>query len=390
MGLAGVGSAPGARAPQVWRALIAGVIAALVAALALVVVPSGSARAAGSLLSQGKAASASSTENAGTPASAAFDGDTGTRWSSAFSDPQWVEVDLGQSASISQVVLQWETAYGKAFQIQTSTDNANWSTIYSTTTGTGGTQTLTVSGSGRYVRMYGTVRGTQYGYSLWEFQVYGTVGGGGGCGTDNAALNRPVTASSIENSGTPASAAVDGNMGTRWSTAFSDPQWLDVDLGSSQSICQVVISWEAAYGKAFQIQTSTDNTNWTTIFSTTTGTGGTQTLNVSGTGRYIRMYGTVRGTQYGYSIWEFVVHTGSGGTTSPTPTPTPTPTNGSWGGFPSSFWGNTASIPGAQNVLELQILNRTNGQYPDSQVYYSFNGHPYFLDLNTGERVRLD
>jgi hypothetical protein len=24
------------------------------------------------------------------------------------------------------------------------------------------------------VRMYGTQRATQYGYSLWEFQVYGT------------------------------------------------------------------------------------------------------------------------------------------------------------------------------------------------------------------------
>ncbi len=50
----------------------------------------------------------------------------------------------------------------------------NWTTIYSTTTGTGGTQTLSVSGTGRYLRMYGTVRGTGYGYSLWEFQVFGT------------------------------------------------------------------------------------------------------------------------------------------------------------------------------------------------------------------------
>ena len=50
-----------------------------------------------------------------------------------------------------------------------------------------------------------------------------------------------------------------------------------------------------------------DGTNWTTIYSTTTGTGGTQTLNVTGTGRYIRMYGTARATQYGYSLWEFQV-----------------------------------------------------------------------------------
>jgi hypothetical protein len=58
--------------------------------------------------------------------------------------------------------------------IQTSPDGATWTTIYSTTTGTGGTQTLSVTGSGRYVRMYGTKRATGYGYSLWEFQVYGS------------------------------------------------------------------------------------------------------------------------------------------------------------------------------------------------------------------------
>jgi hypothetical protein len=81
-------------------------------------------------------------------------------------------VDLGSVQSICQVTLDWETAYATAFQIQTSTDNSTWTTIYSTTTGTGGDQTLSVSGSGRYIRMYGTARATQWGYSLWEFQVY--------------------------------------------------------------------------------------------------------------------------------------------------------------------------------------------------------------------------
>jgi F5/8 type C domain len=129
------------------------------------------------------------------------------------------------------------------------------------------------------------------------------------CGTTNVALNKTATASSTENAGTPASAAVDGNTGTRWSSAFADPQWLEVDLGSSQTICQVGLNWETAYATAFQIQTSTDNVNWTTIYSTTTGTGGNQTLTATGTGRYIRMYGTARATQYGYSLWEFGVHT---------------------------------------------------------------------------------
>ena len=73
----------------------------------------------------------------------------------------------------------------------------------------------------------------------------------------------------------------------------------------------MTLNWETAYATAFQIQVSPDNTNWTTIYSTTTGTGGNQTLNVSGTGRYIRMYGTARATQYGYSLWEFQVNASS-------------------------------------------------------------------------------
>src|SRR5205807_4033689 len=128
----------------------------------------------------------------------------------------------------SQVVLTWEAAYATAFQIQTSADAGVWTTIYSTTTGTGGTQTLTVSGTGRYVRMYGTARATGYGYSLWEFQVYGSLDSGGGCATTNAALNKPASASSTENAGTPASAAFDGDTSPRWSSAGADPQWLQV------------------------------------------------------------------------------------------------------------------------------------------------------------------
>jgi hypothetical protein len=327
------------------------------------------AAATATLLSQGKTATASSLENSSFPASAAVDGNTGTRWSSSFSDPQWLEVDLGASATISQVVLNWEAAYATAFQIQTSTDNTNWTTIYSTTTGSGGVQTLNVSGTGRYIRMYGTARATPYGYSLWEFQVYGTSGSTNtSCNTTDAALNHPATASSLESSAYPASNAVDGNTGTRWSSSFSDPQWLQVDLGTSQTVCEVTLDWEAAYASAFQIQTSADGTNWTTIYSTTTGTGGNQTLSVNGTGRYVRMYGTARATPYGYSLWEFGVYTTTGGTTGGGGGSTGT------GAPPASFWGNTSAIPAATKVLEVAIVNQTNGQYPDSQVYWSFNG----------------
>jgi hypothetical protein len=367
-------------------AALAAVVVVLLACYTAVMAP---ANAASTLLSQGRPVTASSSENAGTPASAAVDGASGTRWASQFSDPQWLQVDLGAGATVTQVVLSWEAAYARSFQIQVSNDAASWTGVYSTTTGTGGTQTLNVTGTGRYVRVYGTARATAYGYSLWEFQVYGTIGGtGGGCGTANAAQGRPATASSAENAGTPASAAVDGNAGTRWASQFSDPQWLQVDLGTSATICQVVLSWEAAYARSFQIQVSNDAASWTGVYSTTTGTGGTQTLNVTGTGRYVRVYGTARATAYGYSLWELAVHT-TGGTTTPTPTPTPTPPD------PGSFWGDTSSIPPAGNVVMVKILNRTNGKYPDSQVYWSYNGQvhsiaeqPYFdMPVNSAGRM---
>src|SRR5579859_1601909 len=295
-----------------------------------------------------KTATSSSSEGAGYVASLAVDGNLNTRWGSAFSDPQWLQVDLGATTSICGVTIIWEAAYATAFQIQVSNDAATWTSIYSTTNGTGGTQNLTgLSGSGRYIRMNGTARATGYGYSIWEFQVFsGTsaatntptktpVGpptntpipsptSSGGCGTTNVALNKTATASSVTGANT-ASLAFDGNLGSRWESLYSDPQWIQVDLGSTMSICEVVLNWETAYGKAYQIQVSNDATNWTTIYSTTASPGGTETLTgLSGSGRYVRMYGTVRATQYGYSIWEFQVFSG---TSSATNTPTSTATN---------------------------------------------------------------
>ncbi|WP_406099141.1 discoidin domain-containing protein [Streptomyces sp. NBC_01013] len=161
------------------RAGVLAAVAGLVVSL-LAFVPSTPASAAPSLLSQGRTVTTSSQESDGTPAASAVDGDNGTRWSSAFSDPQWIKVDLGSAASVSQIALKWEAAYAKSYRIEFSTDNSTWSTAYSTTTGPGGTETLNVSGTARYVRLTGTARATQYGYSLWEFQVFGTVGGGGG------------------------------------------------------------------------------------------------------------------------------------------------------------------------------------------------------------------
>ncbi|MEU6773709.1 discoidin domain-containing protein [Streptomyces sp. NPDC046759] len=137
------------------------------------------------------------------------------------------------------------------------------------------------------------------------------------CDTADAAQGRPATASSTENTGTPASAAFDGDTSTRWSSRFSDPQWLQVDLGSVEDLCGIDLNWETAYGKDFQLQASADGQNWSTLKTVTGAGGGTASYDVSGSGRYVRIHGTARGTGYGYSLWEMAVHTTSTGTTGP-------------------------------------------------------------------------
>ncbi|GLW27813.1 discoidin domain-containing protein [Actinoplanes regularis] len=337
------------------RPYVLAAVLALLLGLTTVAVTT-AANAADTLLSQGKPATASSQEGADVGPANAFDGNDGTRWSSVFADPQWIRVDLGATATITGVVLQWEGAYGKAYQIQTSADGTTWTTIHSTTAGTGGTETLTVSGTGRYVRLYGTTRSSGYGYSLYEFKVYGSTTPAGEC-TTNAAQGRPATASSAEGADVSADKAFDGNTGTRWSSQFADPQWISVDLGATTSVCGVVLQWEGAYGKSYQIQTSSDGATWTNVYSTTNGAGGTETLNVTGSGRYVRLHGTVRASGYGYSLWEFKVLT-SGGTTTPTTPPTQDPGNFTtvW---QDNFDGTASAAPSGANWL-----TRTGTQYP--------------------------
>jgi hypothetical protein len=130
--------------------------------------------AAAANLALGKTAAAS-TSYTGFPASNVTDGNTASRWSSQFSESEWIYVDLGSVLTINRVVLRWETAYGRGYQIQVSSDASTWSDVYSTTTGGGGVDDITLASpaSGRYVRLLGTQRATLYGYSLWEFEIYG-------------------------------------------------------------------------------------------------------------------------------------------------------------------------------------------------------------------------
>jgi len=214
-----------------------------------------------------------------------------------------------------------------------------WTTVTASATLSAGQQTLTVDQDS----------------NGWNFHylsfAQGSGGGGGGtgapeyCGVNDLALDQPATASSTQDATDyPAADAVDGDPGTRWSSASSDPQWLEVDLGAKQQICSIGILWETAYASAFQLQVSNDGSTWTPIYSTTTAGGGSETFPVSVTARYVRMYGTARGTQFGYSIFEFDVY----GLTTTAPV---TGGTGSGGNGTCPWVGSTAPV--AQRVQQV-------------------------------------
>jgi hyaluronoglucosaminidase len=124
-------------------------------------------------------------------------------------------------------------------------------------------------------------------------------------GAANVALDRPAVASSIEpGTSFTADLAVDGDTATRWASGYDDASWLQVDLGTSTRLGKLVLRWEAAYGSAYQVQVSDDGSTWTTATEVTDGDGGTDTLWLDATARYVRVQGIHRATKYGYSLYE--------------------------------------------------------------------------------------
>ena len=278
------------------------------------------------VISQGRMVYASSSVANSDP-TYAIDGTRGTRWESAWgNDTEWIYVDLGKVTNFSSISLQWEGAYAKQYQIQTSNDEENWKTIYTNNNCQGGDENLNLQGSGRYVRLYMTQKAlSAYGYSLYEFQVFGTDGvtkRPENYGT-NIAENKNVQSSSlrdvwwmyddngvINQSSVLAKNAVDGDDNTYWCSGESDKQWFMVDLGRNYDIGRVVIDWNSDAGKMYDIQVSTNGTDWTTVYRQQKGYGNAvANVPMFANARYVRMYGYTRvESGSGFSIKEFKVY----------------------------------------------------------------------------------
>jgi len=206
------------------------------------------------------------------------------------------------SYSISQVDLVWSDNANNegGFKIECKTEL--------------GGQFSTIAIVGPSVKSYsnnGLAANTRYYYRVCAYNASGNsaYSNESEAFTANPLPCLSATASSLEGKGYESALAIDGKPKTCWSSAFSDPQWIYVDLGKSCNINRVRVFWEAAYASSYQIQVSNDATNWSPIYRTKTGDGHIDDLTgLSGSGRYVRMYGTSRGTGYGYSIYEFEVY----------------------------------------------------------------------------------
>jgi hypothetical protein len=117
-----------------------------------------------------------------------------------------------------------------------------------------------------------------------------------------------AVASSQESSSLGASRAIDGNFGTRWSSAFRDPQWIYVDLGAPRFVNRAVLYWETAASARYEVQVSNDAATWRTMFTETNGNGFTDEIaGLNTVARYVRVFSTARTTSFGDSLFELQV-----------------------------------------------------------------------------------
>lgn len=101
------------------------------------------------------------------------DGTTSTRWESANQNAQTVTIDLGGVFDLEKVVLNWEAAYADQYNLQVSTDGLTFRPLYTQTAGLGNREELAVTGTGQYLQLNMTHRGSVWQYSLLEVEAYG-------------------------------------------------------------------------------------------------------------------------------------------------------------------------------------------------------------------------
>ncbi|HEY8241463.1 MAG TPA: discoidin domain-containing protein, partial [Kiritimatiellia bacterium] len=246
-----------------------------------------------SAAAQAATVTASTTEGGMGPG-LAMDGDTTTRWSSTWTNGQWWLADFGTAQEIRKLVLQWETAYAKSYDVSLSEDGTTWTKIFSETNGNGAADTISIEPrNARAIRIDLRERGTQWGFSLFEVQV-------------NPAGPVRATAKASTGDGDYAPAfAIDGDMTSRWASGFGDEEWWQAEFEQPRNLAGVKLSWETAYGEKYLVQVSMNGHDWKTVYKVDEGDGRTDLLYFGPVeAKAVRIKGIQRGTGWGYSLFE--------------------------------------------------------------------------------------
>jgi hypothetical protein len=259
----------------------------------------------------------------------AVDGKPNSRWASDGPgadnavEEQWLQLDLGTVCFIDSVNLEWERAYSRDYDIEISNDGLAWTNVHDENPGNGGgiggkVQVRMLHHFARYVRIYSYQGEPTWGISLFEVKIFGDPDdycdppqSTGTCRRTIIDLDAATaSASTIEGSHWIPDKAIDGDMISRWSSAFTDDAWFAVDLGAMTRIDHVWLYWEYAYPEKYELQVKDSlEDDWTTIVEINNSDGEVDVLdNLSAETQYVRLLCIERARgYYGNSLFAFEV-----------------------------------------------------------------------------------
>ncbi|EGT3617277.1 glycosyl hydrolase family 20, partial [Clostridium perfringens] len=227
-----------------------------------------------------------------------------SRWASSRSVPQWIYIDFENPTTFDQVDILWDGAYSKNYKLEVSDDAETWKEVYTTSEGKGNQESINLEEdiTANYLRVSCEDTAHEWGnVSIYEVEVYDNEDEVAPPETEtgvNIALNKTATASGSETNTLTPDKVVDGDTSSRasrWSSgSFSNgaKQWITIDLEKESTFDKVRLFWEAANAKVYEIQTSNDNENWTTVHRNEAGKGGVETIELSEkqNARYVRVF----------------------------------------------------------------------------------------------------
>jgi subtilisin-like proprotein convertase family protein len=262
------------------------------------------------------------------------DGLPNTRWASlgpgktrqltnadSVPDQQWLKLDMNDIVFIDTIILEWEAAYSRSYDIKVSDDDVTWTTVSTGNNGESGLVYLSMlNARGRYIKILSYEGSPRYGISLFDVQIIGD--------SDEACKSPPIlppancdgnheiidiasaSASSREGAHWRASKAIDHDLNTRWSSAFHDNQWFAVDLGQLTTISKVMLYWENSYATEYKLQVGESSEGpWTDLVYITNSDGETDIHDgLNKVTQYLKLECIQRARNYGFSLLEFEVH----------------------------------------------------------------------------------